>query len=156
MGGGHPDPLSPSLARNFAGWQSRHPTRALCPPPRLPRHNTERTEHLSVLRVVSFQATEHTEKSSCPENKHLRPSIAGASAAPGLFCGMNRLLRPVGSGHFTKDERIKDGQDVLAIAQYALDHGLGGRIAMRLPLPPFEHMRRHIDIRPQFLERLAA
>ena len=62
------------------------------------------------------------------------------------FCGF----------HFFEDQRIEDGEDVLAVGEDSLDGGPNPGGTMGFAVPALDDLRRDIDIFPQLLQRMAA
>ena len=66
------------------------------------------------------------------------------------------LLRSWWDEHFAEDEGFKDGQDVLAVGEHPLQHAVVHGVVLRQALPTLQHVRRDVDILPQFLQRVPA
>src|SRR5439155_24849549 len=66
------------------------------------------------------------------------------------------LLNAGGTVHLLEDQGIKDGEDVLAVGEDALDGGMVPGVTKRQALPALEHLRRDVNIPPELFERVAA
>lgn len=69
---------------------------------------------------------------------------------------ITQLLDSFRSSHFLEDERVEDGQDVLAVGDDSIAAELVPGVAARFPLPALEHLRRDVDILAESLQRMAA
>jgi len=66
------------------------------------------------------------------------------------------LLQSWWDEHFAEDEGIENCQDVLAIGEHPLHHAVIHGIVLCQTLPALQHVRRDVDILPQFLQRVPA
>ena len=66
------------------------------------------------------------------------------------------LLQPVGDPHLPENERVKDGEYFLAVAQHAGHSGLIPRVTMRQALPALQNLGWNVDVLAKFLKGNAA
>jgi hypothetical protein len=66
------------------------------------------------------------------------------------------LLESVWESDFPEDQGIKDGKNVLAIGQNASHRTLVNGIVVGQALPSGQNVGGHVDIFPQFLQRMTA
>ena len=69
---------------------------------------------------------------------------------------MTRLLESFGRRHLLEDQRVEDGEDVLAVGEDSFQGWLRPGFAECLALPALEDLGWHVNILAEFLERMPA
>jgi hypothetical protein len=62
----------------------------------------------------------------------------------------------MGDGHFPENQRIENGEDVLAVGEHAVQHAVIQGIALGQQLPTRQYVGWNVNVFTQFLQRVAA